>query len=132
MKPPICWPTPRCWRPVIDNTSVVNGARNVNETKLPATPPPTRPATAPPTRPATAPPTGHDELVDLIRRVKKGDDAALPALREMLNEPHVANALGNLPGHAQHALLETYAAACPTFVEAVLSKLKLLQEELNG
>jgi hypothetical protein len=82
--------------------------------------------------PANLLPTKHDELLSLTKRLEKGDKTALPAFRELLNDPHVANALGNLASHAQHTLIRKFAPNSLTSQEAISRKLGLLKTELGG
>jgi hypothetical protein len=48
-------------------------------------------------------PTDPKELKKVLDRAQRGDETARPALRKLLNKPHLAEARGNLAAHAQHS-----------------------------
>lgn len=110
-------PAPRCWLPVFISTSAANGEDDVNKTATPA----------------QADLKKHDELRALTDRAQKGDKTALPALRELLKEPAIVDALGgDLAKQAQLTLINKFSGQNLLFKESLTRKLDLLRDELAG
>lgn len=82
---------------------------------------------------ALAVPTKHDELLALAERAEKGDKTTLPALRELLKDPALVDALGgDLAEQAQMALLDKFSGQNLLLKESLTRKLDLLRDELAG
>src|SRR5262245_28894418 len=102
---------PRCWRPVFTSTSAANGENDGEKKKTPVKISPKKP----------------DELLALMDRAKTGDKTALPALRELLKEPAVVDALGgDLAKQAQLTLINKFSGQTLVFRESLTRKLELL------
>lgn len=74
-------------------------------------------------------------LSEAVSRAQNGDEAALPALREVLQSKkssELLDLLGNLAGHAERMLVTSYAGKNLAFKEAIARKLVLLRAELTG
>jgi hypothetical protein len=70
---------------------------------------------------------------DLVDRAKKGDEAAVPALRKWLENPAIVDRLGgDLARQAERSLLDVACGTNLSFREAALRKLELMREELAG
>jgi hypothetical protein len=61
-----------------------------------------------------------------------GDQTALPALRETLNDPAVTNQWGDLARATQWSLIERHARDNPLLREATRAKLELMRADLVG
>ncbi len=48
------------------------------------------------------------ELQRFLERAQRGDETTLPALRELLKEPHIVEACGNLAAHAEDSLIRQW------------------------
>jgi hypothetical protein len=68
----------------------------------------------------------------ILDRAQKGDEKALPALREMLKEPYIAEACGNLAALAQHTLIAKFSGKNLAYQEGLRQKLVSLRAELGG
>jgi hypothetical protein len=80
-----------------------------------------------PTRPC------DKELVALVERAQKGDKAALPGLRGLLQDPAAVDALGgDLARQAQLVLIDKFGGQNLLVKEALTRKLDLLRAELAG
>jgi len=78
-------------------------------------------------------PKNHDELLALTDRAQQGDKTALPALRELLKEPALVDALGgDLAKQAQLTLINKFSGQNLLFKESLTRKLDLLRDELAG
>jgi hypothetical protein len=82
--------------------------------------------------PSKAVPTDPKELQKLIERAQRGDAKTLPALRELLKEPHMVEACGNLAAHAEAALIRKFAGKDLAVSEGLRRKLGSLRAELAG
>jgi hypothetical protein len=85
---------------------------------------------------STPPLTGlenDDELMALIDRAQKGDETALPALRDLLKEPAIVDATGgDLAKLAQQKLIDKFSGQNLMLRESLTRKLDLLRGELAG
>jgi hypothetical protein len=68
----------------------------------------------------------------LLERAQRGDETTLPALREMLKEPHILNACGNLAAHAENNLIHKYSGKDLAVKEGLRRKMESLRAELAG
>lgn len=68
----------------------------------------------------------------LLDRAQRGDESTLPVLRELLNQPHMMEACGNLATHTQRALIHKFAGKNLAVQEGVQRKLESLSKELAG
>jgi hypothetical protein len=83
--------------------------------------------------PAPAGPKKPDDLLVLAQRAQKGDKTALPALRELLKDPALVDALGgDLARLAQQTLVDKFTGQNLLFQETLRCKLDLLRAELSG
>jgi hypothetical protein len=93
---------------------------------MPATP--NRGSTA---GPAEAPYT--EEMREVLLRAQQGDQAALPRLRELLDDrPELWRRLGDLAGHARDGLLALASGTSLLAREAIRRYLEELRAELAG
>jgi hypothetical protein len=75
----------------------------------------------------------HDEILALTDRAQKGDQTALPDLRELLKEPAYVNALGgDLAKQAQLTLINKFSGKNLLYKESLTRKLDLMRDELAG
>jgi hypothetical protein len=75
----------------------------------------------------------HDELIALTDRAQQGDRTALPALRELLEEPDAVDRLGgDLARLTQQTLIDKFTGDNLLLKESVTRKLELLRAELAG
>ena len=73
------------------------------------------------------------ELHDLLRRAEQGDEAVLPALRELFDcRPDMWQALSDLTAHAERALIQEAARGNLLVREALFRRLAALRAELAG
>jgi hypothetical protein len=78
-------------------------------------------------------PNKHDELLALTSRAQKGDETALSALRELLNEPAAGDLFGgDLAKQARLTLIKKFSGQNLLFRESLTRKLDLLRDELAG
>src|SRR5262249_49173268 len=78
-------------------------------------------------------PKMSDELLALADRAQKGDETALPLLRELLKEPAVVDMLGgSLAKQAQLTLINKFSGQNLLFRESLTRKLDMLRDELAG
>jgi hypothetical protein len=77
-------------------------------------------------------PTDRNELRKVLERAQRGDETTLPALRELLKEPHMVEACGNLAAHAETALIRKFAGKDLAVSEGLRRKLGCLRAELAG
>jgi hypothetical protein len=77
-------------------------------------------------------PTDPTELRKVLERAQRGDESTLPVLREMLKQPHMIEACGNLAAHAEHTLIRKFAGKDLAVSEGVRRKLDSLRAELAG
>jgi hypothetical protein len=78
-------------------------------------------------------PEKQAELKSLLDRAQKGDQATLPALRELLANPAIVEELGgDLARQAQLTLIGKFSGKSLIFREALPRKLDLLRAELLG
>jgi len=86
-----------------------------------------------PANPGRGGPKKRDELLALTDRAQKGDETAMPALRELLQEPANVNALGgDLAKQAQLTLINKFSGQNLLLKESLTRKLDLLRDELAG
>jgi hypothetical protein len=75
----------------------------------------------------------HDELLALADRAQKGDKSALPAVRELLQDPANVDLLGgDLARQAQLTLINKFSGKNLLFQESLTRKLDLMRAELGG
>src|SRR5262249_26280175 len=107
---------PHCWPPDFTNTTAGNGESAVSD--------------KPPNKTNPMP---HDELVKLVHSAQSGDEKALPALRELLKEPHFVEIFGgNLARLAQHTLIRKYSGKNLLSSETLIRKVEIMRDELAG
>jgi len=71
--------------------------------------------------------------MDPTGRAQQGDKSALPALREVLNDPVMINYFGgNLAYEAQMTLIDKFSGKNLLSRETLTRKLELLRDELSG
>jgi hypothetical protein len=105
------------WPPAFASTTAANGERPVSGAKPKALP-----------TPKTA-----EEILALLRRARKGDEAALPAVRELLKNPEAIDYCGgDIARQAEASLISTAAGKDLAFKEAQARKLELLRAEVAG
>jgi hypothetical protein len=79
------------------------------------------------------PPQDPAELRRFIGRAQAGDEATLPALRKLLNNPAFVDRLGgDLAWQAESSLIRAIAGKDLALQEALTRKLQLLRAELLG
>ena len=75
----------------------------------------------------------RDELVALVERAAKGDQSALPAVREMFDRlPRLWQEAGDLARHAEGAIAKVITGDDVYFREALCRKVEALRSELAG
>jgi hypothetical protein len=75
----------------------------------------------------------YDELLALTDRAQKGDQTALPEIRELLKDPLYVDAFGgNLANQAQLTLIAKFSGQNLLLKASVTRKLDLLRDELAG
>src|SRR5262245_58269891 len=80
-----------------------------------------------------AAPQTREETAAVMRRVTKGGESALPAVRKVLRDPaSVDNYGGDLAFQLEYSLVERAAGENLAFRDALLRKLELLRAELGG
>jgi hypothetical protein len=68
-----------------------------------------------------------------VKRAERGDESALPAVRELLLRPEAVDLLGgDLARQAERSLINVAAGKNLAFREALLRKLELMRAELAG
>jgi hypothetical protein len=68
-----------------------------------------------------------------LKRADSGDESVLPALRKLLEEPGLVDMLGgDLAARAQKALVDSICGKLLADREALLRKLAMMREELDG
>jgi hypothetical protein len=83
--------------------------------------------------PAQASLNKQDELIALADRAQKGNETAIPALRELLKQPALVDGLGgDLATQAQLTLINKFSGRNLLFKESLTRKLDLLRDELAG
>jgi hypothetical protein len=83
--------------------------------------------------PTAAAPAKHSDTVALLRRAEQGDASALPAVRELLQNPEAVELLGgDLARQVEYSLIDNAAGKNLAFKEALRRKLELLRAELAG
>lgn len=89
---------------------------------------------APTKSPATPPKSDRlTAALAVVRRAEAGDEAALPALRELLKRPELVDGLGgNLARSAAETLLAAFAGTNLHAKEVVSAKMAALRAELAG
>jgi hypothetical protein len=83
-------------------------------------------------KPADEVPTDAEGLGKLLTRAQAGDASTLPVLRKVLENPELADLLGNLAREAELSLIKAAAGENLVFKEALTRKLQLLRAELAG
>jgi hypothetical protein len=85
------------------------------------------------TKPAAATvPADPKELHKLLNRAQNGDEKTLPALIEILKNPHMTEMFGNLAAQAQDRLVGKYAGQNLGIKEGLRNKLESLRAEIAG
>ena len=86
------------------------------------------------TKPADlAVPPGADELRKFLKRARSGDEATLPALRKMLEDPATVEMLGgDLARQAELSFIGAIGGENLSWKEALARKLELMRAELAG
>jgi hypothetical protein len=80
-----------------------------------------------------AQPRMEEETLALLLRAQRGDEAALPAVREFLQQDEVAKSFGGIVAvRVQEALVGAMTGRNLLFREALLRKLQVLRRELAG
>jgi hypothetical protein len=83
--------------------------------------------------PGQAGPKKNDDLQALADRAQRGDETAMPALRELLRQPANVDGLGgDLAKQAQLTLINKFSGQNLLFKESLTRKLELLRDELAG
>ncbi len=82
--------------------------------------------------PSAAIPTNPVELHKVLQQAQRGDEKALPVLREMMKQQHVVEACGNLATHFENTLIRRVAGKDLAISEGVRRKLEALRVELAG
>jgi hypothetical protein len=78
-------------------------------------------------------PKTAEEILALLRRARKGDEAALPAVRELLKNPDAIDYCGgDIARQAEALLINTAAGKDLAFKEAQARKLELLRADVAG
>jgi hypothetical protein len=77
-------------------------------------------------------PNDPKELTKLLERAQGGDKTTLPALRELLKQPHIVEACGNMAAHAEHTLIRKFSGKDLAVNEGVRRKMESLRAELAG
>jgi len=78
-------------------------------------------------------PTDRKEMEKILQRARKGDESALPAVREMLKSAGAVDRLGgDLSRMAEQALIRAATGENLSWREALILKLDLLRDELAG
>jgi hypothetical protein len=72
------------------------------------------------------------ELYALVRRAEAGDESAMPAVRDMLNQPAFVDLAGDLARYARKTLIDKFTGKNLVFKEGVTRKVEGLQAELAG
>jgi hypothetical protein len=67
-----------------------------------------------------------------VERAQRGDETTLPILGELLKQPHMVEACGNLAAHAENGLIRKFAGRDLAVSEGVRRKLDCLRAELAG
>jgi hypothetical protein len=112
-----CWPAPPWWLPGIASTNTVIGESDVSTT----------------TKTTDTIPSQANQVLEFVQRAQSGDASTLPALRQMLQNPAVVEALGgDLARQAEMSLIAAAAGENLAFKEALIRKLELLRAELAG
>jgi hypothetical protein len=84
-------------------------------------------------RPDKAAARAADEVRALLTRAQQGDEAALPVLRQLLQDPAKVDQLGgDLARQAEVSMVKAAAGTNLMFQEALMRKLELLRAELAG
>ena len=73
-----------------------------------------------------------EKLKKLLERAQSGDATTLPAIRELLKEPHIVEAFGNLAAHAENTLIRKFSGKDLAVCEGVQRKMDSLRTELGG
>lgn len=85
------------------------------------------------TEPTKPEPSAAAELVGLVEKAKRGDPAALPRIREILDRhPEIWQRVGNVTTMAEQAWLAVLAAGNPLAVESLTRTVAEMRAELAG
>jgi hypothetical protein len=76
--------------------------------------------------------TDAAEINQLIQRAQHGDEQSLPVLRELLKQPEIMEACGNLAKHAENTLIRKFSGKDLAVGEGLRRKLDSLRTELSG
>jgi hypothetical protein len=80
-----------------------------------------------------AEPTGQSDLWELVRRVEKGDESAMPALRKMMDgSSGLVESLGDYAAQVEITLINNAAGKALAFKEAVIRKMSRMRADLAG
>jgi hypothetical protein len=77
-------------------------------------------------------PTDPAEINKLLLRAQKGDEKAMPVVRELLKQPHILEVFGNAANHAEKALIRKFASKNLAAEEGLRLKMDCLRVELVG
>jgi hypothetical protein len=81
----------------------------------------------------TGPKTYPDELREILERANRGDDAALPQLRQALDaHPELVAEFGDLVKHAEDSVLRWASGNCLTAREAIRRQVASLRRRLKA
>ena len=76
--------------------------------------------------------TDEKELRKLLARAQQGDELTLPAVREMLKDPKIMNACGDMAHLAEEALIRRFTGKDVAVREATRCKIVAMRAELSG
>jgi hypothetical protein len=82
--------------------------------------------------PSKAVPTDLAEINKLFLRAQKGDEKTLPAVRELIKQPHILEIFGNLSKYAENTLIGKFTGKNLAYAEGLRTKLDSLRTELAG
>ena len=82
--------------------------------------------------PSQTVPTDPTELQELLERAQRGDKSTLPVLRELLKEPQMVEACGNLALLVENTLISKFSGRGLAVNEGMQRKLASIRAELSG
>jgi hypothetical protein len=77
-------------------------------------------------------PTDPKELQKLLDRAQRGEEGTLPAIRELLKEPNMVDAFGDLATHAEQTLVRKLSGKDLAVREGLRKKMESLRAEIAG